>query len=252
VATKKPEIVRIYLPPDANSLLSVMEHCLASRHYVNVIVAGKHPSPQWLTVEEARDHCSAGICIWEWASNDKGREPDVIMACAGDVPTLESLAAVSILRKKLPHLAVRFVNVVDIMKLSTSEEHPHGLTHAAFDSIFTKDKPVLFNFHAYTQLIEKLVYHRANRNFTVRGYMEEGTISTAFDMTVMNNVDRFHLVMDVCDMVESEKCPNVDKETRWSAVYLRQEMACKLIKHKEYIYENGVDMPEIEEWKWDA
>jgi xylulose-5-phosphate/fructose-6-phosphate phosphoketolase len=245
VATKKPEIVRIYLPPDANCLLSVMHHCLASKHYVNVTVAGKHPAPQWLTIEEARNHCTAGIGIWEWASNDCGKEPDIIMACAGDVPTLEALAAVSILREKLPNLKVRFVNVVDLMRLTSPEDHPHGLSDETFDSIFTRDKPVLFNFHAYPELVQNLIYRRANRNVVIRGYKEEGTISTAFDMCVMNGIDRLHLVQDVCDMIEN-KCAgdNIDESSKWSAPYVRQEMKQLLVKHKHYIRENGVDMPE--------
>lgn len=249
VATKKPEIVRIYLPPDANCLLSCMHHCLGSRHYVNVLVAGKHPSPQWLTVDEAREHCTAGIGIWEWASNDRGFQPDLIMACAGDVPTLEALAATWYLRKAMHNLKIRFVNVVDVMRLHTPEDHPHGLNHAMFDSIFTKDKPVLFNFHAYPEMVEKLVFDRKNRNFLVRGYIEEGTISTAFDMCVMNGVDRFHLVMDACDIIEN-KCTNVDEQTRWSAAYLRQDMKKKLVDHKAFINQNGVDMDEVVNWEW--
>jgi xylulose-5-phosphate/fructose-6-phosphate phosphoketolase len=249
VSTKKPEIVRIYLPPDANCLLSCMHHCLQSRHYVNVMVAGKHPAPQWLTIDEAREHCSAGIGIWEWASNDRGHEPDFIMACAGDVPTLEALAATWYLRKALPDLKIRFVNVVDIMRLCTPEDHPHGLSNAAYGSIFTKEKPVLFNFHAYPQMVEKLIFDRKNRNFLVRGYVEEGTISTAFDMCVMNRVDRFHLVQDACDIVENQ-CQNVNEKTRWSAAYLRQDMKQKLVAHKKYIEDNGVDMDEVEDWEW--
>jgi xylulose-5-phosphate/fructose-6-phosphate phosphoketolase len=251
VATKRSEIVRIYLPPDANCLLSVMDHCLASRHYVNVIVAGKHPAPQWLTIEEAREHCTAGIGIWKWASNDIGSEPDFIMASAGDVPTLEALAAVSILRKHMPKLKIRFVNVVDLMELMVPADHPHGLPATTFDSIFTKDKPVLFNFHAYPQLVERLIFDRHNRDFLVRGYVEEGTISTPFDMTVMNGVDRFHLVMDACNIVEN-KCTNVDASVRWAAPYLRQEMQGLLVKHKNYIEEFGVDMELVENWRWDV
>ena len=250
VSTKKPEIVRIYLPPDANCLLSCMHHCLKSKHYVNVLVAGKHPAPQWLTIEEAREHCTAGIGIWEWASNDRGHQPDIIMACAGDVPTLEALAATTYLRKHLPNLKVRFVNVVDVMKLHTPDDHPHGMPHAMYDSIFTKDKPVLFNFHAYPQMIEKLIFDRKNRNFVVRGYVEEGTISTAFDMCVMNGVDRFHLVQDACDMIENQ-CDHVDDKTRWSAAYLRQDMKQKLVEHENYIHKFGVDMEEVANWEWD-
>jgi xylulose-5-phosphate/fructose-6-phosphate phosphoketolase len=251
VATKRPEIVRIYLPPDANCLLSVMDHCLASRHYVNVIVAGKHPAPQWLTIQEAREHCTNGIGIWQWASNDMGCEPDIILGSAGDVPTLEALAAASILRKRMPSLKVRFVNVVDLMALMEPGDHPHGLPNSTFDSIFTRDKPVLFNFHAYPQLVEKLLFDRHNRNFLVRGYVEHGTISTSFDMAVMNGVDRFHLVMDACDLVET-KCSNVDPSTRWTAPYLRQEMQQLLVKHKSFIEEFGVDMELVENWRWDV
>ena len=250
VATKKPEIIRIYLPPDANCLLSCTHHCLASRHYVNVMVAGKHPAPQWLTIEEATAHCTAGLGIWKWASNDHGAPPDIVLACAGDVPTLEALAATSILREKLPKLKVRFVNVVDVMKLASPEDHPHGLSNLSFDSIFTKDKPVLFNFHAYPQMVEKLVFDRTNRKFKVKGYHEEGTISTAFDMCVMNGVDRFSLVMDCCAMIENESPKTVDDETRWSASYVRQDMEDMLVKHKKYIHHHGVDMPEIESWRW--
>lgn len=248
VATKKPEIVRIYLPPDANCLLSCMHHCLASYHYVNVIVAGKHPSPQWLTAEEARSHCTAGVGIWEWASNDCGKEPDIVLACAGDVPTLEALAAASMLYEKMPELRVRFINVVDVMKIT--KNHPHSMTDAEFDSLFTKDKPVLFNFHAYPELIQKFIFGRTNQKFLVRGYTEEGTISTAFDMTVMNGVDRFQLVQDVCDMVESDDCKNVSEKTRWTATYVRQEMKKLLVKHRHYIQDYGVDMPEVANWEW--
>jgi xylulose-5-phosphate/fructose-6-phosphate phosphoketolase len=242
VVNKKASMVRVYLPPDANCLLSVMDHCLRSRHYVNVVVAGKHPSPQWLNMDEAVIHCTKGIGIWKWASNDEGVEPDVIMACAGDVPTLETLAAVSILREKLPDLKVRVVNVVDLMKLQPEEEHPHGLSNKDFDALFTKDKPVIFAFHAYPWLIHRLTYRRMNhRNIHVRGYKEEGTITTPFDMTVLNDMDRFHLVEDVVDRLPQlgDKC-----------AYLKQEMQDKLIVHKNYIRENGADMPEVKEWKW--
>jgi len=250
VVSKKPDIIRIYLPPDANCLLSVMHHCLKTIHKVNVVVAGKHPAPQWLTVNEARSHCAAGIGIWEWASNDRGSEPDIVIACAGDVPTLEALAATSILRQKLPNLKIRFVNVVNLMKLCGQEKHPHGLSHQCFDSIFTKEKPVIFAFHGVPHLVEKLIFGRhGSGNFTVRGYNEEGTISTAFDMTVMNNMDRFHLVMDVCDKIEFE-CKTVGPQTKWSAVYVRQEMEEMLIKHKRFIHEFGVDMDEITSWRW--
>lgn len=251
VVSKKPNIVRVYLPPDANCLLSVFHHCLKTEHKVNVVVAGKHPAPQWLTLEEARNHCAAGVGVWEWASNDRAEEPDIIMACAGDVPTLEALAATSILRKKLPGLKIRFVNVVNLMKLCPQSQHPHGLSDNDFDSIFTTKKPVIFAFHGVPHLVEKLVYKRRGRNFTVRGYNEEGTISTAFDMTVMNDIDRFHLVIAACDKIEHELFDSLAPEIKFSAVYLRQEMHTMLTKHKKYIAEFGVDMNEISEWKWD-
>ncbi len=242
VVNKKAEIVRVYLPPDANCLLSVMDHCLRSRHYVNVVVAGKHPAPQWLTMDEAVLHCTKGIGLWSWASNDQEAEPDVVMGCAGDVPTLETLAAVSILRDRLPHLKIRVINVVDLMKLQMHSEHPHGLNDYDFDLLFTKDKPVIFAFHGYPWLIHRLTYKRTNhRNIHVRGYKEEGTITTPFDMTVLNDMDRFHLVEDVIDRVPqlNDKC-----------AYLKQEMLDKLIEHKAYIRKNGEDMPEIKNWKW--
>ncbi|ANI89838.1 phosphoketolase [Arachidicoccus ginsenosidimutans] len=242
VVNKKAEIVRVYLPPDANCLLSVMDHCLRSRHYVNVVVAGKHPSPQWLSMEEAVLHCTKGIGIWEWASNDDGKEPDVVMACAGDVPTLETLAAVSILRKNLPELKIRVVNVVDLMKLQPASEHPHGLNDSDFDALFTKNKPVIFAFHAYPWLIHRLTYRRTNHdNIHVRGYKEEGTITTPFDMTVMNQLDRFDLVQDVID-----RLPQLGDK----GAYLKQEMKDKLIEHKQYIVANGIDMPEVRDWSW--
>ena len=251
VVNKKPEIVRCYLPPDANCLLSVMHHCVKSKHKVNVVTAGKHPSPQWLTVEEAASHCAAGIGIWEWASNDRGCEPDLIVCACGDVPTLEALAAISILREKLPNLKIRFVNVVNLMKLPPKSEHPNGLSQEGFDSLFTKDKPILFAFHGYPHLVEKLVYRRSNRNLKVRGYVEEGTISTAFDMTVMNKLDRFNLVIDACNIIVSQE-NKVDEKSKWSAAYVKQEMDQMLVKHSSYIQEFGVDMPEIEGWKWNA
>ena len=242
VMNKKASVIRVYLPADANCLLSVMDHCFRSEHYVNVVVAGKHPSPQWLSMEEAVIHCTKGIGIWKWASNDNGIEPDVVMACAGDVPTLETLAAVSILREKLPNLKIRVVNVVDLMKLQSEKEHPHGLNDADFDTLFTKTKPVIFAFHGYPWLIHRLTYNRTNHiNLHVRGYKEEGTITTAFDMTVLNDMDRFHLVQDVLD-----RLPNLGDEV----AYLKQEMQDKLIEHKHYIYKNGLDMPEIRNWKW--
>jgi xylulose-5-phosphate/fructose-6-phosphate phosphoketolase len=242
VVNKKASVVRVYLPPDANCLLSVMDHCLRSKHYVNVVVAGKHPSPQWLSMEEAVVHCTRGIGIWEWASNDAGAEPDVVMACAGDVPSLETLAAVSILREKLPELRIRVVNVVDLMKLQPEIEHPHGLSDTDFDALFTKNKPLIFAFHAYPWLIHRLTYRRANHgNIHVRGYKEEGTITTPFDMTVLNEMDRFHLVEDVID-----RLPQLGDK----ANYLKQEMKDKLIEHNRYIRKNGVDMPEVKDWKW--
>ncbi len=242
VMNKKPSVVRVYLPPDANCLLSVMDHCLRSRHYVNVVIAGKHPSPQWLSVQEAVIHCSKGIGIWKWASSDEGEEPDVVMACAGDVPTLETIAAVSILQKELPDLKIRVVNVVDLMKLQPETEHPHGLGNADFDSLFTKTKPVIFAFHAYPWLIHRLTYKRTNHhNIHVRGYKEEGTITTPFDMTVLNQMDRFDLVQDVVD-----RLPQLGDK----AAYLKQEMKDNLIRHRNYIRENGMDMPEIRNWKW--
>jgi xylulose-5-phosphate/fructose-6-phosphate phosphoketolase len=242
VVNKKSEIVRVYLPPDANCLLSVMDHCLRSRHYVNVVVAGKHPAPQWLSMEAAIKHCTEGLGIWQWASSDQIGEPDVVMACAGDVPTLETLAAVSILRKQLPEIKVRVVNVVDLMRLQPSTEHPHGLGDAEFDALFTRDKPIIFAFHGYPWLIHRLAYRRTNHaNLHVRGYKEEGTITTAFDMTVLNDLDRFHLVMDVIDRLA---------QTGSRGVYLKQQLKDKLIEHKQYIDREGEDMPEIRNWTW--
>jgi xylulose-5-phosphate/fructose-6-phosphate phosphoketolase len=242
VVNKKAEVVRVYLPPDANCLLSVMDHCLRSRHYVNVVIAGKHPAPQWLCMEAAAKHCTQGIGIWQWASNDQEAAPDVVMACCGDVPTLETLAAVSILRQHLPALRVRVVNVVDLMRLQPQTEHPHGLSDVDFDGLFTRDTPVIFAFHAYPWLIHRLTYRRANHhNIHVRGYKEEGTITTPFDMTVLNEMDRFHLVMDVIDRV-----PNAGEK----GVYLKQQLKDKLIEHRRFININGQDMPEIRNWAW--
>lgn len=244
VVNKKAEIVRVYLPPDANCLLSVMDHCLRSKHYVNVVIAAKHPAPQWLNMQQAVLHCTQGIGIWDWASNDMGTEPDVVMACAGDVPSLETLAAVSILKKALPNLKIRVVNVVDLMKLQPSTEHPHGLSDKDFDMLFTKDKPVIFAFHGYPWLIHRLTYRRTNHhNIHVRGYKEEGTITTPFDMTVLNEMDRFHLVQDTID-----RLPQLGN----TCAYLKQEMQNRLIEHKQYICEYGEDMPEVKNWKWEA
>jgi xylulose-5-phosphate/fructose-6-phosphate phosphoketolase len=242
VVNKKAEVVRVYLPPDANCLLSTMDHCLRSRQYVNVVIAGKHAAPQWLDIESAVLHCTKGIGIWTWASNDRGKEPDVVMACAGDVPTLEILAAVSILREKLPGLVIRVVNVVDLMKLQPATEHPHGLSDQDFDMLFTKSKPVIFAFHGYPWLIHRLTYKRTNHhNIHVRGYKEEGTITTPFDMTVLNDMDRFHLVMDVID-----RLPQLGE----TAAYVKQEMRDKLIMHRAYIDREGIDMPEVLNWRW--
>ena len=242
VVNKKAEVVRVYLPPDANCLLSVMDHCLRSRHYVNVVIAGKHPAPQWLAMDAAARHCAAGIGIWEWASNDGEQAPDVVMACCGDVPTLETLAAVSILREQLPALKIRVVNVVDLMKLQPHTEHPHGLTDMDFDALFTRDRPVIFAFHAYPWLIHRLTYRRTNHdNIHVRGYKEEGTITTAFDMTVLNDLDRFHLVMDTIDRLPQTGDPGLA---------LKRRLKAKLVEHKEYIDRYGQDMPEIRNWTW--
>tara|TARA_R110001583_G_C5669213_1_gene410554 strand:+ start:9136 stop:11523 length:2388 start_codon:yes stop_codon:yes gene_type:complete len=247
VVNKSAEVVRVYLPPDANCLLSVMDHCLRSRHYVNVVIAGKHPAPQWLTMDAAVAHCTAGIGIWEWAGNESGdgeagAEPDVVMACCGDVPTLETLAAVSILREALPDLRVRVVNVVDLMKLQPPGEHPHGLSDEGFDALFTRDKTVIFAFHAYPWLIHRLTYRRTNhKNIHVRGYKEEGTITTPFDMTVLNDLDRFHLVMDAIDRLP---------QTGAEGANLKVRLAAKLEEHKRHIRTYGQDMPEIRNWRW--
>ena len=242
VVNKKAEVIRVYLPPDANTLLSVTDHCLRSRNYVNVVVAGKQPAPQWLNMDQAVKHCSAGIGIWDWASNDQGGEPDVVMACCGDVPTLETLAAVDLLRRHLPELKVRVINVVDLMRLQPAEEHPHGLSNKEFDVLFTRDKPVIFAFHGYPWLIHRLTYRRTNHdNLHVRGYKEEGTTTTPFDMVVRNDLDRFHLVNDVIDRV-----PQLGAR----AAYFKQAIRDRLIEHREYIEIYGEDMPAIANWRW--
>ncbi len=242
VVNKKAEVIRVYLPPDANTLLSVTNHCLRSRNHVNVIVAGKQSAPQWLDMDAAVKHCTAGIGIWEWASNDRSSDPDVVMACCGDVPTLETLAAVSLLQRYLPNVKVRVVNVVDLMKLQPSAEHPNGLSDKDFDALFTTDKPVIFAFHGYPWLIHRLTYRRTNhKNLHVRGYKEEGTTSTPFDMVVMNDLDRFHLVADVIDRIGLRGS---------QADYTRQALRDKRIEHRHYIAEHGEDMPEIRQWKW--
>ena len=242
VVNKKAAVIRVYLPPDANCLLSVTDHCLRSRNYVNVIIAGKQPAPQWLTMDEAIKHCTAGVGIWEWASNDQGGEPDVVMACCGDVPTLETLAAVDLLREHAPELKIRVINVVDLMTLEPKEEHPHGLSDQEFDVLFTKDKPIIFAFHGYPWLIHRLSYRRTNHNnLHVRGYKEEGTTTTPFDMVVLNDMDRFHLVADVIDRV-----PQLGAR----AAYAKQAIRDKLIEHTQYIHKYGEDMPEIVNWQW--
>jgi xylulose-5-phosphate/fructose-6-phosphate phosphoketolase len=244
VVNKKADIVRVYFPPDANTLLSVADHCLRSRNCINVIVAGKQPQPQWLDMDAAVKHCSAGIGIWEWASNDQGSEPDVVMACAGDVPTVETLAAVELLRHYAPDLKMRVVNVVDLMTLQPREEHPHGLPSREFDTLFTIDKPIIFAYHGYPWLIHRLTYRRTNhKNLHVRGYKEEGTTTTPFDMVVRNDLDRFHLVADVIDRV-----PKLGR----IAAYTKQAIRDKLVEHREYITTYGQDMPEIREWTWNG
>ena len=242
VVNKKAEVIRVYLPPDANCLLSVADHCLRSRNYVNVVVAGKHPAPQWLSMDQAAAHCAAGIGVWTWAGNEGGRPPDVVLGCAGDVPTLEILAAAQLLRRHLPELRVRVVNVVDLMKLQPASEHPHGLSDDQFDALFTSEAPIVFAYHGYPWLIHRLTYRRTNhRNLHVRGYKEEGTITTPFDMAVLNDLDRFHLVIDVLDRVPAAGAGGAN---------LRQAMLDKLDEHRLYIRRHGEDMPEIRNWRW--
>ncbi|MGH8188696.1 MAG: phosphoketolase, partial [Steroidobacteraceae bacterium] len=242
VVNKKPEVIRVYLPPDANTLLYVTDECLRSRNLVNVIVVGKQPQPQWLSMDEAIKHCSEGVGIWAWASNDGDGAPDVVLACAGDVPTLETLAAVSLMREWLPALKIRVVNVVDLMTLQPPREHPHGLSDEEFDAIFTTDKPIVFAFHGYPWLIHRLTYRRhGHPNLHVRGYKEEGTTTTPFDMTVLNELDRFHLVEAVLAFVPG---------LRAAAGHLRQRLRDKLVEHREYITEHGEDLPEIRNWGW--
>ena len=243
MANKKADTVRMYLPPDANSLISTFDHCIKSKNYVNVIVASKHPSYQWLTMEEAIEHCTKGISIWPWVSNDEGDNPDIVIASCGDTPTLEAIAAVDILHKELPDLKIRYINVIDLMKLESNEKHPHGLTDDEYNSLFTKDKPIIFNYHGYPTLIHELTYLRENRNISVHGYEEEGTITTAFDMRVQNKIDRFNLVIDVINHLK-EKTSKED--------YLLEKMKNKLIEHANYIKEYGEDLEEIRNWKWDS
>ncbi len=242
MVTKKADVVRMYLPPDANCLLSCVDHCIKTKNYINVIVASKHPRPQWLTMEQAIKHCTSGVSIWSWASNDENSEPDLVMACCGDTPTLETLAAVSILRNHFKDLKIRVVNVVDLMRLQSDTEHPHGLSDYDYDAIFTKDKPIIFAFHGYPNLIHQLTYRRTNKNLHVHGYKEEGTITTPFDMRVQNELDRFHLVMSA--LKHTEKLQKVSAN-------LLQICKDKLVEHKEYIKEYGDDLPEIKSWTWE-
>ena len=241
IVTKKANISRMYLPPDTNCLLSCFDHCIRSKNYINVIVASKHPSHQWLTMKEAIKHCTKGAGIWEFASNDYGKEPDIVMASCGDAPTLETLAAISILKENFPDLLIRMVNVVDLMKLESSEKHPHGMTDDEYDAIFTKDKPIIFNFHGYPDLIHQLTYNRHNQNLHVHGYLEEGTITTSFDMKVQNKIDRYHLVIDALKHLQG---------LGNSSSFLVEECKNKLIEHKQYIREYGIDMPEVTDWQW--
>ena len=242
MVNKKAEVIRVYLPPDANTLLSVADHCLRSRNYVNVIVAGKQPALNYLSIEDAIGHCTLGAGIWDWASTDDGAEPDVVLACCGDIPTLETLAAAAILRERLPDLKVRVVNVVDLMRLQPHTEHPHGMTDAEFDSLFTHSKPVVFAYHGYPWLIHRLTYRRTNHdNLHVRGYKEEGTTTTPFDMVMLNDLDRFHLVIDVIDRVAG---------LGDNAAHLRQEMGERRLAARAYTREHGDDDPEIRDWTW--
>ncbi len=244
VMNKKAEVVRIYLPPDTNTLLSVADHCLRSRDYINVVVAGKQPAPQYLDVDAAIVHCTKGIGIWDWASSDRDGDPDVVMACAGDVPTMETLAAVDLLRQHFPDLRIRVINVVDLMRLQDERAHPHGLSDAEFDSLFTRDRPVIFNYHGYPWLIHRLTYRRHNHdNIHARGYKEEGTTTTPFDMCVLNEIDRFNLAIAVIDRV-----PLVGAR----AAYAREALKSKLIEHRQYVATHGEDMPEIQDWAWSA
>jgi xylulose-5-phosphate/fructose-6-phosphate phosphoketolase len=243
IANKKADVVRLYLPPDANCLLSCIDHCIKSRGYVNVMVASKHPRPQWLTMEQAVKHCTQGIGIWQWASNDRGQEPDLVMACCGDAPTLETLAAVTILRRHLPRLRIRVVNVVDLMKLQPRTEHPHGLSDNDYDALFTADKPIIFAFHGYPTLVHELTYRRRNRKLHVRGYREEGTITTPFDMRVRNCIDRYHLVMDAVKRLS---------QLGDTGAWLIQQMQDKLVEHNQYITDWGLDLPEVRGWKWNG
>jgi xylulose-5-phosphate/fructose-6-phosphate phosphoketolase len=240
IVTKKADIVRIYLPPDANCLISCFNHIIQTKNYINVIVASKHPRYQWLSMDEAVNHTSKGIGIWQWASNDEGKSPDVVLACAGDTPTLEVLAATTILNEWFPKLKIRVVNVVDLMKLESSEKHPHGLSNEEYDLIFTKNKPIVFAFHGYPSLVHQLTYNRTNKNMHVRGYDEEGTITTPFDMRVQNKIDRFNLVMDV---IKYTKLGDEASE-------LMEWCKNKLIEHKEYISKYGKDMDIVTNWKW--
>ena len=242
ISNKKADVVRMYLPPDTNCLLSCFDHCVRSRDYVNVLVTSKHPRPQWLTMEQAVKHCTQGVGIWDWASNDQGQEPDVVIACCGDTPTLEALAAVTILRDNMPEIKIRFINVVDLMKLEPKSKHPHGLSDTDYDALFTKDKPIIFAFHGYPTMIHELTYFRTNRNLHVYGYIEEGTITTTFDMKVQNKLDRYHLVMSALKYL-----PQLGEKR--SA--LNEWCKDKLIEHKEYIHEYGEDLPEIKNWKWE-